>query len=308
MLQIKIKKQSGFIVLMGMLALVIGAGIWFGTLGSLRSNTMQIANKDKHINELHLIKDRMLAYAALHPEIYDDAANVPGPGYFPCPDIDGDGVSDTNCDVNAGTNRLFVLGKVPFKIAVRFFTFVDDSLTDNGNYWYAIDARFVNSSARYATGTWARFSNLNNTMPNDVNDSGGTLVPPFTVDGKANIVMALFYAGEPIKGQSRPSASASDYLEQPTVVDGSTINFRSVGANSDVFNDYVLTITRKEWEAAVLSRVTQGPDMCLTPKTGVNWFNDCTYTGTNVPSFACTNGTFDNLPGQGWRTIINCPP
>jgi len=311
-------KQSGFIVLMGMLALVIGAGIWFGTLGNLRSNSMKIAKKDKDINELHLIKDRMLAYAVLHPEIYSGASSLPGPGYFPCPDINGDGVSNTNCDVDGvGTNRLFILGKVPYKISSRFFTFIDSKL-NNGNYWYAVDARFVNSSARYATGSWGRFSNLNRDMPNKVDDSGGTSVFPMTVDGKDDIVMVLFYTGDILAGQTRPSSNYTDYLEQPTVVDGSTIDFKSVGANSSVFNDYVITITRKEWESAVLSRVTEDvnpqdnvPDLCAIPATDQSWFNACRYISPgSAPSFTCTYdstaGATDNLQGQDWRSII-CP-
>ncbi|GAB6070949.1 hypothetical protein JCM30760_20460 [Thiomicrorhabdus hydrogeniphila] len=322
-------KQSGFIVLMGMLALVVGAGIWFGTLGNLRSNTMKIANNDKHINELHLIKDRMLAYAVMHPEIYSDAASIPGPGYFPCPDVNNDGYPDIGCDQNlAGTNKLFVLGKVPFQMAVldaatgtlsdnHNFTFIDSKL-NNGNYWYAVDARFVNSSARYATGSWARFSNLNNAMSSEVSDSGGTSVFPFTVDGKDDIVMVLFYSGEPLTGQNRPSASPADYLEQSTVVDGSTIDFKSVGANSSVFNDYVITITRSEWEAAVLSRVAEDtnpqdsvPDMCTISDTDVSWFNECKYISSgSSPPFSCTydssTGAVDNLQGQGWRALI-CP-
>ena len=310
----KPQKQQGFIILMGMLALVLGAAVWFGTLGNLRSNTMSIANNNEHIVELNRIKNKMLAYAILHPDIYSDSANIPGPGYFPCPDEDGDGDSDTNCDVDSGgTNRTFVLGKVPYKIGTRYFTFLSSQL-DNSNYWYAVDARFVNSSARYATATSQRFSALNSTISNEVADAGGADNFPLTLDGKEDIVMVLFYAGEALSGQTRPSNTYTNYLEQPTITEGYTVDFKSVGANSDVFNDYVIAITRKEWESAVLSRVSQDlspedavPDLCTIPDTSASWFNECFYSGANVPPFTCTNTvSTDNITGQNWRGVI-CP-
>ncbi|WP_029408171.1 hypothetical protein [Thiomicrorhabdus sp. Milos-T2] len=318
------EKQQGFIILMGMLALVLGAAVWFGTLGNLRSNTMSISHEDKNIAELNRIKDRMLAYAVLHPEIYSDATNIPGPGYFPCPDVDGDGNSDTSCDVDgAGINRLFVLGKVPYKIGTRYFTFLDSKL-DNSKFWYAVDSRFVNSSARFATSISQRYSTLNINIANVMKDAGSSDVFPMTLDGKEDIVMVLFYSGEPLSGQTRPSNVYSNYLEQPTVSEGYTIDFRSVGAGSSVFNDYVIAITRSEWQSAILSRVTIDkapedgiPDLCVDlADTDISWFNECKYTGANIPPFTdspfpatCPNTTViaeENITGQNWRSII-CP-
>jgi len=317
-------KQSGFIVLMGMLALVVGAGLWFGTLGSLRSNTMAIKQTEVHIEQLHRIKEKMLTYAVLHPELYAESANPPGVGYFPCPDVDGDGDADSHCDVDsAGNNRLFVLGKVPYKISSRFFSFLDSNL-DNSDYWFAVDARFVNSSQRFRTGGSERFSTLNIDIDKKVEDKNNNVVFPMTLDGKEDVVMVLFYAGSPLAGQARPSSDYDNYLEQPAITVGETIDFRSVGANSNVFNDYVIAITRAEWEAAVLSRVSQDtnpedgvPDMCVSSvATDAGWFNDCRYTGANIPPFS--NDPFpsscvltsvlaeENITGQNWRSII-CP-
>lgn len=308
------EKQSGFIVLMGMLMLVLGAAAWFATYGSLQSNAMKLAKNDKGIAQLQHVKDKFLAYAAAQPEVYSDSANVPGPGYFPCPDEDGDGDVDTQCDVDSsGVNRTFVLGKVPYKIGTRYFTFLD-SRTDNSLFWYAVDARFVNSSARYATSTSQRLSDLNINLPATVTDVGGATVSPLTLDGRNDIVMVLFYAGEPVLGQNRPSNSSADYLEQGSYTEGYTKDFKSISSSN--FNDYVIAITRKEWESAVLSRVSQDtspedgvPDMCVDViDTDVSWFNECKYLGTNVPPFACTNiaSGSENITGQDWRTII-CP-
>ena len=333
---IKKTKQQGFIILMGMLALVLGAAVWFGTLGSVRSNTMAIQQNDIHINHLKRIKEKMLTYAVLHPEIYSDSVNVPGIGYFPCPDQNGDGAidaPDSPCGTDAlGTNELFTMGMVPFKIGTRNFSFID-SLSDNHLYWYAVDSRLVNSSARFATATSQRFSTINNELEPLVQIEAAVLaaagipdpgpIAPMTLDGKDQIVMVLFYAGPPLAGQTRPSNNPADYLEQPAIVAGLPLDFQSVGVNPDTFNDYVIPITRREWESAMLSRVSRDinpedtiPDACdlLAPVQPADWFEECLYTGVNVPPFTdlpftdnCPNTSViadENITGQGWRAII----
>ncbi|NPA72520.1 MAG: hypothetical protein GXO35_06795 [Gammaproteobacteria bacterium] len=316
--------ESGFIVLLGMLLLVLGSATWFATLGNTHSNTLSLQKNREAITQLHQIKERMLAYAVLHPELYADATNVPGVGYFPCPDEDGDGDADTNCGRDsAGTDELFVLGMVPYKISSRFFSFLNSDV-DNRDYWYAVDSRFVNSSAQYATAISQRYSSLTMQTPRLVANSSGAMVNPMTLDGQSNIIMILFYAGPMLAGQSRPSVAVSDYLEQGTVVAGSTFDFTTAGSGSADFNDYVIKITRREWEAAMLSRVSQDnapedavPDLCVTTlPADIHWFNACKYTGASIPPFTvsplpstCVLTTViaeQNITGQGWRDII-CP-
>jgi hypothetical protein len=209
----------------------------------------------------------------LHPEVYSENANIPGPGYFPCPDWDNDGDADTNCGINgSGVNQLFVLGQVPFKLAARNFTFMN-TLQDRDLFWYAVDSRYINSSARYTYAglamTTPRFANLTTDTPNVVQDSLGTMVPALTVDGKDDIVMVLMYAGDALATQNRAAGPFiyTDFIEQErngAMVDGQTHDFFSVGPAA-TFNDYVITITRDEWQAAVLSRVAQD----INPADGV---------------------------------------
>lgn len=312
--QAQVSNQSGFVVLLGMLMLVLGASVWFATAGSIRSDSMSIAKSDRYIDQLHQIKQKMLAYTVLHPEIYSDATDVPGPGYFPCPDADGDGAADTGCGNVTGDDALFLLGRVPYKISSRNFTFIDSNF-DNEKFWYAVDSRFVASSSIYAFGTSQRFGPLNVNTPTEVPDESGPDVAPMTLDGKDEIVMILFYAGDALSSQSRPSIQYSDYLEQAALNPGNATNFVSTGANENVFNDYVITITRAEWKSAVLSRVSQDispedhvPDLCVNILvTDVSWFNECNYLHpTNRPVYECIGTTADNLAGQGWREIV-CP-
>ncbi|WP_178861325.1 hypothetical protein [Thiomicrorhabdus cannonii] len=307
-------KQRGFIVLMTMMMLAVGTAIWFGTLGQIRSNTMKIESEDRQLLELQAIKERMLAYAVLQPEIFSDQAVIPGVGYFPCPDTNGDGTADRPCGYDSATNQLFVIGRVPTQETSHFFSFIDSGI-DPSLYWFAVDARLVDHHAYYAYDNALRFAPVSVQMPVEVPDQSNNDVPPLTVDGKDEIVMALFYAGPALSNQTRPSNSINDYLEQPTATLGYSINFQSVGATPDVFNDYVITITRKEWEAAMLARVSQDispqdgvPDLCsLVAENTADWFNACAYTHpTNRPVYTCDGTAVNNLAGQDWRSLV-CP-
>lgn len=313
-LHIKRSKERGFMVLMTMMLLAVGTAIWFGTLGQVRSNSMKIESEDRHLIELQAIKERMLAYAVLQPEIYADADVVPGIGYFPCPDTDGDGLSNRPCGYSAAINQLFVVGRVPTQEPNRFFAFIDSGI-DPELYWFAVDARLVDDHAYYAFDNADRFPLVNADMPSEVKDQSNNDVPPLTVDGKDDIVMVLFYAGTALAGQARPTNDIDDYLEQPAESPGDTLNFQSVGASPDVFNDYVITITRQEWNAAVLARASQDnapqdgvPDLCVNESdASAHWFNACAYAHpTNRPIYNCAGTALDNLAGQDWRALI-CP-
>lgn len=306
------QKQSGFIILMGVLLLVILASSWYGFYGSLKSTSMEMQQDDLGILQLQRIKQRMLNYAVLHPELFENGVNTPGVGYFPCPDENGDLISENICGADAGTDQLYVIGKVPLQIAGIGFNFID-SREANDLFWFAYDARMVVNSQQYATGTTSRFAELNPDLPNTVTDVGGGIVPPLTLDGQDDIVMVLFYAGQPLNNQNRPSNDINDYLEQPPIIHGNSIDFASAGNNPDLFNDYVIAITRNEWERAMLKRLTidlddnGSLDAC---NPAPNWMQDCTYfdTGANQPPFSCNADTVDNLNGQGWTTILNnCP-
>lgn len=323
--------QQGFIILMGMLMLVLGASVWFGTLGTLKSTNLKLEREAKAQEQLYKIKQRMLQFAALHPEIYGDATFEPGPGYFPCPDLTGDGSMAGSCGTLGGVDQLFVYGMVPYKIGTRNFTFLDSEF-DNRLYWFAVDARYVYRSGQYtsySSSNW-RFAELNTELPREVSPASGPDVVPLTLNNREQIVMVLFYADLPLSHQVRPLSNDSsyavdnvnEYLEQTdivagifnNIVQGAPLDFVSTGG-VDVFNDQVIAITKREWAAAVMTRVARdsdsdgNPDLCTAvADTDIHWFNDCVYNSSaNGPSYSCTLDTSaasDNLAGQGWRGIV----
>ncbi|WP_321326360.1 hypothetical protein [Thiomicrorhabdus sp.] len=325
-------KQSGFIVLTGLLLLVLGAALWFGTVSNMRSESIKTGMQNEHVLELKRIKERMLAYAVMQPEIFAtnsgstvrrNQVDIPGPGYFPCPDTNGDGNSNAPC----GAGVAFVMGLIPERNSTSNYTFLDSN-QDIGKYWYAVDSRFLTQNSDYIyAGEQKRFVPLNRASP---------ALASLTLDGRADIVMVLMYAGDTLKTQqpSQPSvANVANFLEQDN--SNGDASFISVFddpapvANNPRFNDYVIPITRTEWNAAVLSRVSQDemtgttagtapdnvPDLCniVTP-ADLHWFNDCFYTAAspgNPLPFACTldaGAAGDNLYGQGWRSELGCPP
>ena len=364
---LKESKQSGFAILMALLVLVLGVAAWYGSIGSLKSESMKSDAQADYVANLQHVKERMLAYAVLNPEIFDEGigdTSNPGLGYFPCPDITGDGISDTTWRCSRASS-LYSIGWVPQKIIDRNFSFLSSSQNiENKRYWFAVDTRFLVDGIRFRYGAVSnRFAPLNINTPSLVDASLPTpatnpnnpsycnqtpasnnapgCVSPLTLDGNGDIVMVLFYAGDPL-GQSQQRqllsglSARSDivrYLEQPTLLvppDESSApptpgEFISRGNGVDPFNDYVIAITREEWNAAMLSRVAKDedgnaiPDLCEIPldvesNTKGSWFDDCRYSG-GIPPYPCTDVAtlpptlipVENIEGQGWRTALGCP-
>jgi hypothetical protein len=317
-------KQSGFIILMGMLMLVVGAAVWFGNVGNMQAEMMEITQENAHSRELQKIKEKMLVYTMFQPEIFGTPSNtttfqtadkVPGPGYFPCPDSTGDGESNAPC----GSGVSVVIGRVPVQISSRRFGFLDQTLGKE-SYWYAVDTRFLVQNADYNNfgGTedvkLKRYSPLNTSEP-DFSDLTTPPPPLLTLDGVTDIVMVLFYAGEPLSGQNRSSGGLDDYLDKLNN-DGDG-DFISTHSDTIGFNDNVLAITHAEWSAAVLARVSQDvnpvdnvPDLCSISATDPHWFNACNNvykTGNDGTQCSWGSGGVDNQVGQGWRELLGCP-
>ncbi len=289
-------KESGFVLLMGLLILVLGAAAWFGTQGNIRSEGMKQDVQGGYVSTLQLVKERMLTYAILHPELFDSTPpgtppgspnidlDLPGIGYFPCPDISGNQQSETGKECSR-SGSLYAMGWVPQKVINRNFSFLPSNLPrENRRYWFAVDARFLVDGEAYRYGSVAnRFAPLNIDTPSkvDMNDFRNncdinptpTCQFPLTLDGRGDIVMVLFYSGEVVENDTRwvqivnANSSINRYLEQPSLLVPAEYNFPAEqGAfishgNGDFFNDETIHMSRSEWDAALL-------------RNGVASFND----------------------------------
>jgi len=276
-------KESGFVILMGLLILVLGAAAWFGSQGNIRSESMKQDVQGDYVSELQLIKERMLTYAILHPELFDSSSpsgapdeDLPGIGYFPCPDLSGNQQSETGKKCSR-SGSLYAMGWVPQKVVARNFSFLSSNQQlENRRYWFAVDARFLVDGEAYRYFSMAnRFAPLNIDTPSkvDMNDFRNncdtnptpTCQFPLTLDGKGDIVMVLFYSEKLVDNEGRfvqtlnAHSSMKAYLEQPVLFAPAEYNFPATqGAfisqgNGDFFNDEAIHMSRSEWDNAILN-------------------------------------------------------
>lgn len=305
-------QQAGYALLIFIL-LIIGAVSFplMSYVKTLNESAEQSLEKNK-IKDLIQVKKNLLTYAAMVPELNStDTSNVPyandrvpGPGYFPCPDTDGDGLSDSTC-VSAGAN--WVVGRVPLRITSRNYSFINNVKGANEQLlWYAVDARYVIRNDDYNNPPIRRYAPLNPGSPGVGNHF-------LTLNGEEDFVVILFYANSPLSGQSRHSNSPSDYLESENA-DGDA-DF-SKQAMSDNFNDLVIGIRHSEWAAEMRKRVASQVDfLCdvanLTSDEP-HWFNSC-HNDDGTGGVICPDDgdvtTASNPVGSDWRNdaVVGCP-
>lgn len=121
--------------------LIVGAGAF---MLNERARKASIIQRDA-VTELALkqAKESLIAYATAHTVLDPDTPN--GPGYFPCPDKDDDGVADWNCGNFSGTSaQTRRLGRLPWK------TLKMPDLRDSSGerLWYAVSSVYKNSSLK----------------------------------------------------------------------------------------------------------------------------------------------------------------
>lgn len=113
-------KQHGFSVLLVIVVVSIIGLLWVSTQHQSIISMFKTKQIESDEYELNQVKNRLLEFAVLHSELYmkakdetladgslvdgvledelfKDSSDIPSPGYLPCPDFDGDGVSDTPC-------------------------------------------------------------------------------------------------------------------------------------------------------------------------------------------------------------------
>ncbi|CAN8142145.1 Type 4 fimbrial biogenesis protein PilX N-terminal domain-containing protein [uncultured Thiomicrorhabdus sp.] len=258
-------KQKGYGLLLIVAVLVIVAGLV--STNYFKSAISYYSSKQlKHeLYQLKQVKERLLRFAVLQPEIYLtnsasqllDSSEVPAPGYFPCPDLDGDGIllgGETSCGnvylpfVSNSHQTGFVpdplnnsggescngssvcMGYVPQKIVSRQFYFAPAQ-----RYFYVLDERFSFQNGYYVNNGLKRFAPLNKSIL--LQDR-----PRLTLNGVVGYVLLIIDAG-------------SDGLDVRNS-DGD-FNFFSpkymLNGNKEV--DRIIGITLDEWNTLMSARV-----------------------------------------------------
>ncbi|BCN94034.1 hypothetical protein THMIRHAM_18190 [Thiomicrorhabdus immobilis] len=330
--------QQGFVILLVIVVISIIAALWLSTKHYSLISVFKTNDIQADSYELELVKKRLLEYAVLHPEIYttDDSgsyqnsAQIPAPGYFPCPDLDGDGDvegAESSCSnpfTPGGTipdedNTGFVpsggvLGFVPESISTHRVHFAEA-----GRYYYFLDERFStqNPAADYINDALQKYAPMNPTQfVGDVSaatDNLDAFEPVLTLNGKTGYIALIIDAGDDGLDAAN-NVDASDGL-----VDRHFIS-RASDLSDDPNADKIVGITMQDLDNAINRRLCverfryegleyadedgDGSPDEINPFSEIavdlkHWYNDYVYTTLNDPN--------NNAGGANWRsTDLKC--
>lgn len=321
--------------------MVIGSAAYFGN--HLVNTGFQRDSKEyrEDVVKLNGIKKKLLDFAVMQPEFYQSdlvsgsvvnktTDKVPAPGYFPCPDLDGDGALNSGGESSCGSARDvgddstgFDYGFLPYQITSRNFYIPEASPVNANNpepyYYYVVADRFVHSNPAYNNPATSRYAPLNPTLapavapdsPPPAGLADGTL-PWLSLDGQSGYVVLIIASGRPKAfpdGTIQDRTTAGDakavvghYLDMRFDEDGNKIDngnaagdrFFYSNANENIsINDVVVGITFDEWEEAIRHRIEkQQAALCAIDVNEPHWFNE--YDAVNNPV------------GTGWRLEMGC--
>ncbi len=313
------KQQSGFIMMVLVVIMVIGATAYFGGFGENLMFHQKSKLAERDIADTLKVREQLLRYAIFQPELYESdptggtgytlkaLESIPAPGYLPCVDLDGDGevlAAETSCGnpTVAGDNTTgFVVGFLPTDFRTRNIFFGG---AVPKQFYYVLDERFANGNNVYHNGSTGRFAPLNpDTQPQ------GRL----SLNGKEGYVALIIAPGEPITMQDGTVqdrtqagdavARIADYLDKRFDGSGNEINgnadgdrfFFSQAKNNLGINDTIIGISFQEWQALMLNRVcSQKTRLEAIDPSEAFWFN--AYNGITNPA------------GSDWRAFMEgCP-
>ncbi len=180
-------RQQGAVLLGFTLLMVIAVSTLL--LTTLNRHGAFSENAGKDLRVLSHAREALLGYALSYPEVMGDS-NL-APGKLPCPDFDGDGLSDAPCNGNDQSS----IGRLPWR------TLGIEPLRDSANecLWYAV-------AGSYKQGNAIEPSSETDGMLVVENLAGGTIVGS-TAEQRA---LALVFApGAQLDGQSRDAPLAN---------------------------------------------------------------------------------------------------
>lgn len=219
--------QRGFVAMAA--ALLLGIAVAAVLLGNLSARQHEIHTQARTPEALVEAKRAVLGYITLDSPDSNKLSESPNlkPGSLPCPDTDGNNVSDL--PDYAGTSCRS--GALAFRFPNKNFLTADLRDSANERLWYAI-------SPEYSTNT---SSALNS-------DTVATL----RINGAGEYVAVVAAPQSALAGQTRGnSGDRTAYLEDLNSSAGPNFVTHSTGP----FNDKLIGISSAEWEAAASRRV-----------------------------------------------------
>ena len=284
------KSQSGFVMLLFVVILVVGATSYF--VGNVKNySAIFTLNKDlEERTELDDIKDQLLLYAMNFSELYANTSTSPypnhpavirpGPGYLPCPYNRSTGAMSGDCSnyvVNAGADHTanpgYVIGFLPPKVSSRFFYFLGNYIPESSknDYLLVVDERFVYQNSFYNfTGANAtfRFAPLNDLLRIPFVTPAQTPVLRLNDDGKEYVAL-IIKPGGPNVYPAPPAVPTLDQTSLRPAPAGLPVDLS--GYLDQQFTDPALTIAApNDNQDGDFQFYTAGKDSLGVERFGVN--------------------------------------
>lgn len=298
----RLQQQHGVVLLLMLLVLFISGTTFLLTAVNDATINQKQEQRAELRAQMQSAKERLLAFAANSHQFYSGASYLTytsgvskGPGFFPCPDTNNDGLPENAC--NPSSNTLPVMGRLPAKSGSTSpsIDFSDRYSGTDQQFWYVVAPRYVyhstTASSRRAN---TRTTNADNTTTRKISWNG---IPGY--------VALLIAPGEALSMQSRTDANRNNPIHY--------IESQGAGANRHVFandtsstNDMVLGITHDEYMRAVgatiASQLKARLDVVGYPTSvsgsQTNFRNS--FPNNNTIPFWLRNTTSNNTGGERW--------
>lgn len=285
---------------------IVGVGALFGIMTWLNAQNNRLAREQETLAALAAAKEALLAYVAAQ------SLGAVAPGDLPCPDMDNDGVAETQCgNANGTTGQALRLGRLPWRTLGLADPAAGDPHDAAGlRLWFAASSNFKNNT---------RFSPRNSDTPGTitVRDAQGAVID----DAKAGagVVAVIIAPGAAIRRldglqQDRSVANVNDprhYLDNlsgednaafidgggpGTTNDGFFLGPAKDALGNEIANDRAIVITRDDLDRAMRQRVAGEVALCLSDYRSAYgsypWLAPLTDTTT-----------YDDVPGTTWGRL-----
>lgn len=224
-------REHGYVLLALLLVVFItGSSFLFGVVNS--SQPIANAQQRELARQLQQAKESLLAYVSNSTALLTDDAGV-GPGYFPCPDLNNNGLPGGGPAGAETCNATANIGRIP-----QFVTLPNGTRYNFNSYYAGLDEQFWLVVHRDFLRTAANTDILTRSNPGPAR---------LSLNGQAGYVALLVAPGEALPSQDR---TGSGRFDRRNYFDGnnalSTTQFTTSGRELDVFNDQILGITHTE--------------------------------------------------------------